>query len=240
VKAERPNARVGLTNVSHNPHALARGEDLEAQLAWERTRVNRTFLDPVLRGEFPPEMLASLGDDAPQFTPADLATMRGADFVGVQYYADHLLVPAANENPALPRPRYDFFGYTEMGWPVTPYGLLEHLRWLHATYSPAEVIVTENGSAWPDVLGTDGRVRDPQRQHYLRQHLAMIARAIGEGIPVTGYFNWSLLDNFEWAFGFRPRFGLIYTEFASQARYIKDSGHLFAEIARNNALTLDS
>jgi beta-glucosidase len=236
VKASRPGATVGITNVSHNPYPLYRAPDMEAAVAFDRARANSMFLDPVMKGCFPGQVIERLGADAPDIRPDDLPVMNHADFLGVQYYFDQLLRGPEGTEFSAERPRYDFFEYSEMGWPVTPIGLLEHLRWLQATYQPREVVITENGSAWPDVLGPDGRVHDAKRQAYLRQHLSVAHQAIAEGIPLSGYFAWSLLDNFEWGFGYRPRFGLIYTEYASQARYIKDTGYLYRDIATANAL----
>jgi beta-glucosidase len=100
----------------------------------------------------------------------------------------------------------------------------------------ARLFVTENGAAYDDVVSTDGSVHDPLRVAYLRQHLAAVHRASDAGVPVQGYFCWSLMDNFEWACGTSSRFGLAYTDFATQRRIIKDSGHWYGRVARANAL----
>lgn len=99
-------------------------------------------------------------------------------------------------------------------------------------YGARRILVTGNGSAWADTVALDGRVHDPERLHYLQEHVASCARAIQLGVPLTGYFAWSLLDNLEWADGYRPRFGLVYVDFATQWRVLKDSGAAYADIIR--------
>jgi len=101
-------------------------------------------------------------------------------------------------------------------------------------------MVTENGVPVPDGIDYDGRVRDERRMRYLKQHLIQVWRAIEAGIPVSGYFVWSLLDNFEWALGYAPRFGLVYVDYKTQQRIVKDSGRWFAQVIRANALEDDS
>lgn len=105
---------------------------------------------------------------------------------------------------------------------------------LHKDYAPPALVVTENGVCVPDGIDFDGRVRDERRIRYLRNHLAQVSRAIGEGAAVTGYFVWSLLDNFEWAHGYRMRFGLVYVDFETKKRTMKDSGRWYAEVIRRS------
>jgi beta-glucosidase len=97
-------------------------------------------------------------------------------------------------------------------------------------------MITENGVPVPDGLDFDGRVRDERRIRYLKDHLIQVHRAMDEGVPVKGYFHWSLTDNFEWALGYAPRFGLIHVDFNTQKRTIKDSGRWFAEVIRRNEM----
>ena len=105
-----------------------------------------------------------------------------------------------------------------MGWEVYPEGLYEILTRLKADYDFPAYYVTENGVAYADHVGADGQVFDSRRVAYLRDHFVQAARAIAEGVPLRGYFVWSLMDNFEWAFGFSKRFGLVYTDYATQQR----------------------
>jgi beta-glucosidase len=233
IHAHATSPHVGIANYSHQPMVLSRQKTSGSYIEQAEIEHSAVFLDPVLAGTYPQAMLDRLGADAPEVHPDDLKVMHRCDFLGVQYYKDTLLYP---DSPVLP-PRYDFLEYTETGWPVTPIGLYDHLCMLKERYAPVEIVITENGSAWQDVVGPDGHVHDPRRESYLREHLVQVHRAIEAGVPVTGYFAWSLMDNFEWAWGYRPRFGLIYTDFASQRRIIKDSGRAYAAIIRDNGLT---
>jgi beta-glucosidase len=97
-------------------------------------------------------------------------------------------------------------------------------------YGARQIYVTENGSAWADTVGEDGQVHDPDRVRYLEEHVTACGRAVRQGVPLAGYFAWSLLDNFEWADGYDPRFGLVYVDFATQRRVVKDSGQRYADI----------
>lgn len=239
IKANWPQARVGLTNVSYQPFALRRDEQAETLLAYAHAENNGVFLDPLLKGTYPQLVLDKLGTDAPHIRPDDLKVMNQVDFIGVQYYSDNIIAAQGAESPTAAKTKYPFFEYTEMNWPVTPAGLYEHLLMLKKQYQPREIVVTENGSAWPDILTPEGRVQDHRRQSYLKQHLRQVWRAIEEGVPVTGYFYWSFMDNFEWAFGYRPRFGLVYTEYASQKRYVKDSGYLYRDIIKANGVATE-
>jgi beta-glucosidase len=128
--------------------------------------------------------------------------------------------------------------YSQM-WEIYPPGIYELLMRIWNDYHPsAEIMVTENGVPVPDALDFDGRVRDERRIRYLRDHLIQVHRAISDGVPVSGYFVWSLLDNFEWAFGYDMRFGLVYVDYVTQARTLKDSGRWYAGVIRDNAVPL--
>jgi len=118
---------------------------------------------------------------------------------------------------------------TDMGWEVVPDGLHDLLVRLTRDYAPPAIYVTENGSAFPDVRGHDGSIRDPERQAYLEGYLGAAARAIADGVPLHGYFAWSLLDNFEWAWGYWKRFGLIYVDYATLERVPKGSFYWYRD-----------
>ena len=121
-------------------------------------------------------------------------------------------------------------------WEIYPPGIYEVLSRLQADYQPKNIYITENGMPLPDVLSPDGQVHDRRRARYIRDHLAQIHRAIGDGVPLRGYFAWSMLDNFEWAHGYRMRFGLVHVDYATLKRTIKDSGRWYACVARENAI----
>jgi beta-glucosidase len=124
-----------------------------------------------------------------------------------------------------------------MGWPVDPGGLYEMLTRISRDYGPIPLYITENGAAFRDEVTPDGRVHDPARIDYLRQHLAAAHRAIADGVDLRGYFAWSLLDNFEWAFGYDKRFGLIHVDYATQRRTPKDSALWYRDVIEANAVS---
>ncbi|WP_027482519.1 GH1 family beta-glucosidase [Deinococcus pimensis] len=177
---------------------------------------NRWFLDPVLRGEYPADMWEAYGADVPDVHEGDLAVTSGKiDFLGVNYYSRSV-------DSARGQVRPTESSYTQMGWEVYPQGLTDLLVRLENDYTLPPVFVTENGAAYPDELGADG-VHDPERVRYFEGHLAAVAEAARQGVPVKGYFAWSLMDNFEWAHGYSKRFGLVYVDYGNQRRVLKDS-----------------
>jgi beta-glucosidase len=123
-----------------------------------------------------------------------------------------------------------------MGWEVYPPGLTETLCDLDSRYGHPLLYVTENGAAFDDVVGPDGKIHDERRRQYLESHIKAAARAIDQGVNLGGYFVWSLLDNFEWGFGYSKRFGIVRVDYTTQERTIKDSGHWYAGVIRRNAV----
>jgi beta-glucosidase len=123
-----------------------------------------------------------------------------------------------------------------MGWLVEPRGLTDLLERLHRDYAPGDIYITENGAAYADEAPIDGRVRDPKRIAYYHDHLAACLDAIDAGVPLKGYFAWSLLDNFEWAEGYSKRFGIVHVDYATQQRTAKDSARWYGNVARANTL----
>ncbi len=199
--------------------------------------MNRLFLDAVFRAEYPQDVMAILGPFFPKVQPDDMAAIAAPlDFLGVNYYSrtvvrndpDFPIGQAAQVHPKGNE-------YSQM-WEIYPAGVYDLLTRIQADYHPASIMITENGVPVPDGLDLDGRVRDIRRIRYLRDHIAQVYRAIAGGIPVNGYFVWSLMDNFEWAQGYKMRFGLIYVDFQSQARTTKDSGRWYAEVIQQNGL----
>jgi beta-glucosidase len=130
---------------------------------------------------------------------------------------------------------------TAMGWEMYPSGLSQLLVSVSQTYRPARVVVTESGSAWRDELTPDGEIQDKERTDYLEQHIDACAEAAAQGVPIDGYYVWSLLDNFEWSYGYDKRFGLVHVDYDSQRRTIKASGHRYANlIAQHRQVTAAS
>ncbi|MGI5157383.1 GH1 family beta-glucosidase [Microbispora sp. CA-102843] len=207
---------------SEEDHAAARRLD---------GHVNRWWLDPVTGRGYPEDMLAVYGVDLP-IRPGDLETIATPlDYLGVNYYFRQL-VAADPEGPVPYARQVEVPGATTtaMGWEVDAGGLERLLVRLAREYDAPRLYVTESGSAWPDTVGEDGTIDDPERLAYLEGHIAACGRAIEQGAPVAGYFAWSLLDNFEWAYGYDKRFGLVHVDYETQARTVKSSGHRYAEI----------
>jgi beta-glucosidase len=162
------------------------------------------------------------------------------DFLGVNYYSRAVVrsatIPEADNEPrtiAVPDPAE----LTDMGWEVYPKGLTHSLVRLNADYEPASLVVTENGAAYAMGPGPDGPVQDTRRCDYVKSHLEACLAAIASGVPLHGYFLWSLLDNFEWAFGNAKRFGIVWVDFETQERIIKASGHMYSRIVRTNTIS---
>jgi beta-glucosidase len=198
-------------------------------------------LDPLFRAVYPAELTSSAGPLFDMVRDGDLATIATAlDFVGVNYYTRTVVrrdphVPLIESQTVNPVGRE----YSQM-WEIYPEGLYEILVRVWREYAggarPIPILVTENGVPVPDGLDFDGRVRDARRIGYLREHLAQSHRALRDGVALAGYFVWSLTDNFEWAHGYRMRFGLTYIDYATQARTLKDSGRWYGRVARENAV----
>jgi len=231
------STQVGITlNLTWAEPASERPADVEAARRQDGF-VNRYFLDPLFKGAYPADMLAYFGAQAPRIEPGDLLQISvPVDFLGVNYYTR--AVVADDPNAAYLRLRTvrpPYSEYTEMGWEVYPEGLYKLLRRLHEEYRPRALYITENGCALAD-RPEDGRVHDPRRISYLREHLIQVQRAIQEGVPLQGYFVWSLLDNFEWAHGYAKRFGIVYVDYATQARILKDSALFYRQVAQTNGV----
>ena len=200
-----------------------------ADSAWQ----HRTgwFIDPLLRASYPSDAWRTLGNNAPAVSPDDFALIaQPLDFLGVNYYSRELiqkgvsikLVPGSE--------------YTEMGWEVHAPALGRLLLRLKRDYALPPIYITENGAAFRDEISTDGRIHDPRRLNYVREHLRELHQAIEAGVDMRGYFLWSLFDNFEWSFGFSKRFGIVYVDYATQKRIIKDSGEWYARVIAQNEI----
>ncbi len=211
------------------------------------TILNRTTLDPLLKGTSPFQEFAIVKLlSRSLIKPGDLEKIRTLDLLGVNYYA-RTVVKHDPKFPVVAAAQIHPEGNEYSGmWEIYPEGIYELLTRIWKEYFfpfPAgegalvkvpEIMVTENGVPVPDGLDFDGRVRDERRIRYLRNHIAQVHRAMDEGVPVRGYFHWSLMDNFEWALGYSQRFGLVYVDFRTQKRTIKDSGQWFTRVIQEN------
>jgi beta-glucosidase len=207
--------------------------------------VNRWFLEPLLGAGYPDDMRAhwerAVGDLDGIIRDGDERAIAGrSDFLGVNFYT-HRVMAAAETGPDRPFP-WRVVGTagevprTDEGTEIVPGALRDLLVRLDREYPGVPLMITENGAIYGDSPTHDGRVHDVRRIRYLRAHLSAVAEAIAAGAPVVGYLHWSLLDNFEWALGYRPRFGLVYVDFRTGERIVKDSGLHYAEIVRAGRL----
>ncbi|MCP9486288.1 MAG: GH1 family beta-glucosidase [Gaiellaceae bacterium MAG52_C11] len=228
--------KIGITLVLEPAEpASDEAADREAAERYEQY-LNGWYLDPIFRGRYPESLWSWLA--ARELTPVvedgDLAAIAAPiDFLGANYY--HRRVTAAGADEPLLLSEIDVPGeVTEMGWEVCPRALYDVLTTVAREYRPAELFVTENGAAFRDVVDPDGRVRDARRIAYLSAHVDAARSALRDGVPLRGYFVWSLLDNFQWAQGYSKRFGVVHVDYETQRRTVKDSGWFWRELARTN------
>ncbi len=235
----------GRVSVTLNLHHVRGDDDAVRQVD---AVANRVFLGPMLDGAYPADLLEDTRavTDWRFVRDGDEATINAPlDVLGVNYYAPTLVrrwdgvsprATADGHNDGAGSPwvgcdDIDFLPqpgpYTQMGWPIDATGLTELLQRLHREYPDLPVMITENGAAFDDRVDADGRVRDQRRIDYLRDHVAAAGRARETGVDLRGYFVWSLLDNFEWAYGYSKRFGLVHVDYATQRRTWKDSAHWY-------------
>ena len=193
---------------------------------------NSWFVDPLYKGAYPEHLFRDMGVQPPPIQDGDMTIIATPlDFLGVNNYTRMVVRSNAAEPNGI-----EFVesvpgaSYTEMGWEVHPQTIGDLLLKLHKEYGVPSLFVTENGAAFDDVVGSDGEVNDLQRIEYLREHIRSVSRVLEQGVPIQGYLVWSLLDNYEWAEGYSKRFGLIYVDYATQKRTIKQSGHWYAEL----------
>ncbi|MBL0385713.1 beta-glucosidase [Tumebacillus sp. ITR2] len=232
--------QIGITlNFTPTDAATSSPEDVAAAARWDGY-ANRWFVEPLFKGVYPADMVAWFEGQVGSFDflqPGDLATIAvPIDFLGVNYYSRNVS-KQGTEHELLQVDFQEGGGpVTDMGWEVHPQSLLQLLRRLEAEYvGRLPLYITENGAAYPDSL-TDGAVHDEDRISYLQQHLEVCQQFVAEGGNLQGYYVWSFLDNFEWAFGYSKRFGIVYVDYETQERFPKDSARWFAETIGNNGV----
>jgi len=247
LRRNAPGAEVGIVLIHSQVEPETDGAADRDAARWWDGAFNRWYLDPLFRGEYPADAVADrvrLGHlpagDLPFVRPGDLAAISAPlDFLGVNYYSRNVLsgLPGpGGEKPPRSVRMAPPEALTEMGWEVWPQGLEELLLRLHRDYRPARIYITENGAAFAEAPGADGVVHDGRRIGFLAGHLRALARAIAAGVPVAGYYHWSLLDNFEWAYGYTKRFGLVHVDPVTQRRTPKDSAQFYRAVATANAV----
>ncbi|MFC4334204.1 GH1 family beta-glucosidase [Salininema proteolyticum] len=251
IKDAAPAAKTGLgPNFYPVRPATESPEDRDAARRIDGLQ-NRLFADAAIKGSYPDDVVADLVSvtDFSFVADGDMRTVQAPlDFLGVNYYSSFTVsgragAPSASAAPtdtASAWPGSEHVGFvrtgrptTAMDWEIDPEGLTGILTLLRDRYPGTDLVVTENGAAFDDVPGADGRVADRERRRYIADHVDACAAAIAEGVRLRGYFVWSLMDNFEWAWGYTKRFGIAYTDFASGARTLKASGEWYAALVRS-------
>ena len=253
VRAATPGTPVGITFDLHPIRVLGeQGLDLVEQArAITDANLNGLFLEPALHGSYPALALPSLLPPADLIVAGDMETInQPLDFLGVNYYSSVYLragdpadLRRTEERsrfgaPGVVEVRPDGLERTPMGWIVDPEGLYEVLMRMSKEAQGLPLFVTENGCAAEDYINPDGAVNDVERVRYLHRHLDAAARAIKDGANLAGYFVWSLLDNFEWAWGYQKRFGIVFVDFGTQRRIPKSSARFYSDVIRANAVPL--
>ena len=195
------------------------------------------WLDPIFLGHYPADGVESAGSEMPEIGPRDMQTIRQPlDFLGINtYWGDIVRALAGGRREILPMP-----GDARLSaykWPLRPEALYWAPKFFQERYK-VPLYITENGMSGTDWVALDGKVHDPARIDFTARYLGALGRAIKEGVDVRGYFHWSIMDNFEWAEGFKERFGLIYVDFATQKRTPKDSAYWYKKVIATNGRTL--
>ena len=231
LRAAVKDARIGVAiDVNQVVPATDTDRDRRAAAQWSSGR-DAWFLDPLF-GRGYPQLGLEAHREAGHLDGVELTDPPSGDldYLGLNYYRRDAV--SARSDRAFdfeigPRPGSE---QTQMDWEVAPDGLRDVLIALNAEYAPREIVVTENGSAYPDVPDPDGRVHDDRRVAYLARHVGAIADALAAGVPLTGYHVWSLLDNYEWSFGYTRRFGQVRVDFETQRRTLKDSAEWYSRL----------
>jgi beta-glucosidase len=233
IRAAAPRAEVGIAlNLAPQHPASERLLDLEAA-SLAHDRLNRWFLDPIAGRGYPEDAVRQCGWRRGEVLDGDMALIASPiDSLDVNYYTRDVArtpAPEAAADPAEERER------TGMGWEVYPPGLVDVLEFAASRMGTLPLYVTENGAAYP--VDEADPERDPERLSFLHRHLEAALVALGRGVPLRGYFAWSLLDNFEWAHGYAQRFGIVHVDFDTQQRRVRDSGRYLAAVARSRCLS---
>ena len=233
-----PGAKIGIAlNLSDCKPATDRPEDAGAARRADGYR-NRWFLDPLYKGYFPEDMLRlyrEKGVALPEIREEDLEIMsERQDFLGLNYYSPHFFVSDEKNWPVGAASVKVGHPVNDIGWEIVPEALGNILRRVKEDYGDIEIQITENGSCQTDLVNREHRVVDDGRIDYMHRHLAVLREAISSGVRVTAYYAFCFTDNVEWALGFSKRFGLVYVDFGTQERIVKDSGRWYAGVAAEN------
>jgi beta-glucosidase len=241
IRANAPGAEVGITlNLVPNEPASESAADMEACRRFDGF-FNRWYLDPVFGRGYPQDRIEDLVNagqipsaELPFLQPNDLDIIAvDTDFLGINYYS-RAVIRCEETAENLPVEVSATDTVTDMGWEVWPLGLEHLLLRLHREYAPPAIQVTENGAAYPTECNEEGQVLDTERVDYFAGHIRAAGQALEAGVPLTAYYAWSLLDNFEWAFGYEKRFGLVHVDYETQKRTPKQSALWYRDTIQRN------
>lgn len=235
----RPTTQIGIALNLYPVYGIDDTPEIKLAADMLHTFKNRWLADPLFKGCYPERLFRDLQVAGPDIQDGDMDLISAPiDMLGINYYSRNLVqikgdpeqdgIEAVQEINSIPGSKY-----TAMNWEVYPQGLTDILSWVHNEYHPRSIMITENGSAYEDNWNGDGYVSDPERTVYLREHIRAMGDALEQGVPITGYFAWSLMDNFEWAEGYSKRFGVVYVDYPTQRRIIKESGRWYMEFIRS-------
>jgi beta-glucosidase len=231
IRKNSPHAKVGIV-LNMEPVYPASEKEVDRNAAWMLDRsFNHWFLNPLYGKGYPQAILDFYGDNAPEIGAGDYETITTrTDFLGVNYYQSVHGEYDANAPMNARRIMDDDAEKTDFGWNIYPQGLYDILKRIHTEIPDIpSLVVTENGASFHDTMSPDGSVKDLRRIRYLREHLKAVQKALKEGLPIDGYFVWSLMDNFEWRAGYKERFGVYFVDYENnQQRTIKESGKWFS------------
>ncbi len=236
IRRDSAGAQVGIT-LNYSPvHPATDTEEDHFAARLHDALAHRMFLDPLTGRPYPPELIEARKIRLDMVQGDDMARIAAPiDFLGLNNYSRDF-ARAGGEGFEWGEAPADV-ERTEMGWEVYPPGIYEMLMRVAREYPFKALYITENGAAFPDQVGPNGEVDDPRRVAYLRGYITQVGRALAEGAPLKGYFVWSLLDNFEWAYGYSKRFGIYYVDYATQARIPKSSAKWYRRVIAENAVT---
>ncbi len=240
IRANSPGAEIGIVlNLwPMMPASQSRADLDQARLADGET--NRWYLDALSGRGYPADIMATLDDSFDVVFPGDMEIIaEPIDFLGINYYSRSVIRAADSIAPKNdPQTLFPGEEYTEMGWEVYPTGLYNTLLRVHNHYGFPAFYITENGAAIDDRVDQDGQIHDRRRISYFQRHLEAAQRAISAGVPLQGFYLWSFLDNFEWGFGYTKRFGMVYVDYETQRRTLKDSALWYRTVIAQNGFSI--
>lgn len=243
IKANVPDAKVGIViNLSDTMPASDAPGDIAGYHIFDGV-LNRWMLDPLFGRHYPADVVSYyaekgflLAKELDFVQEGDMKTIAAPmDYLGINYYSRAVVTGKLDEKGNLESFGFDKptqSEYTDYNWEVYPHGLQEILTRVYSTYRPKEIYVTENGAAYNETPDAEGKVHDQRRVAFIEKHLESARQAISNGVPLCGYFAWSLMDNFEWGVGYSQRFGMIFVDYATRRRYPKDSYWAYRELIK--------